>query len=150
MAEKRERLLYTLYNAIYRILQLLAPISPHIAEEIYQNMYADDKKHESIHISQWPLPQDETIDEEAEKKGDLIAAVIGAIRRDKAESKMPLNAPIQKLTIYSADKEKSQVLSQAEEDLVGTCKLEKMEVVMDKGEGREVQGYPDVHFTVGY
>ena len=105
---------------------------------------------ESIHISQWPLPQDEKIDEEAEKKGDLIAAVMGEIRRDKAESKMPLNASIQKLTIYSADKEKSQVLNQAEEDLVGTCKLEKMEVVMDKGAGREVQGYPDVHFTVEY
>ena len=47
-----------------RILQLLAPISPHIAEEIYQIMYTDDKKHESIHVSPWSLPQKEIIDEE--------------------------------------------------------------------------------------
>ncbi|UCC57952.1 MAG: valine--tRNA ligase [Candidatus Bathyarchaeum sp.] len=146
--KKRAAAQYTLYTAIYRILQLLAPISPHIAEEIYQTMFADDKKHESIHISPWPLPQ--KVDEETEKKGDLVAAVIGEIRREKAESKKPLNAPIQKLTICSADQEKTQVLNQAEEDLVGTLKVEKIEIKTAKGEGREVQGYPDVLFRAEY
>jgi valyl-tRNA synthetase len=148
--EKREAAQYTLYNAIYRILQLLAPISPHIAEEIYQIMYADDKKHESIHVSPWPTIHEELIDEETEKKGDLIVAVMGEIRRDKAENQKPLNAPIQKLTIHSEDKTTTQVLRQAEEDLVGTCKIEKIEIVKGKGEGKEVQGYPDVRFRTEY
>ncbi len=148
--EKRVAAQHTLYVAIYRILQLLAPISPHIAEEIYQIMYADDKKHESIHVSPWPLTQKEMISEESEEKGDLIAAVIGEIRRDKAESQLPLNAVIQKLTIYSADKMKGQVLNQAEEDLVGICKVTEIEVVAAEGEGREVEGYPEVHFKAEY
>ncbi len=148
--KKREAAQYTLYVAIYRILQLLAPISPHLAEEIYQIMYADEKKHESIHVSSWPVTQKAKIDEETEKKGDLVAAVIGEIRRDKAESKKPLNASIQKLTIYSADKEKTQVLNQSEEDLVGTCKVEKLEIKTAKGKGKIVQGYPDVRFSAEY
>jgi len=148
--EKRAAAQYTLYTAIYRILQLLAPISPHIAEEIYQIMYADDKKHESIHVSPWPTIQEELIDETTEKKGDLIVAVMGEIRRDKAENQKPLNVPIQKLTLYSEDKETTQVLRQAEEDLVGTCKIEKIEIVKGKGDGKELQGYPDVRFRTEY
>jgi valyl-tRNA synthetase len=148
--ENRAAAQYTLYTAIYRILQLLAPISPHIAEEIYQIMYADDKKHESIHVSPWPTIQKELIDEETEKHGDLVVAVMGEIRRDKAENQKPLNAPIQKLTLYSEDKEKTQILRQAEEDLAGTCKIEKIEIVKGKGEGKELQGYPDVHFRTEY
>ena len=113
-------------------------------------MYADDKKHESIHVSPWPTLQEELIDEMTEKKGDLIVAVMGEIRRDKAENQKPLNAPIQKLTLYSEDKETTQILRQAEEDVAGTCKIEKIVVIMAKGEGKELQGYPDVHFRTEY
>jgi valyl-tRNA synthetase len=148
--EKRAAAQYTLYTAIYRILQLLAPISPHIAEEIYQIMYADDKKHESIHVSPWPTIHEELVDEETEKHGDLVVAVMGEIRRDKAENQKPLNAPIRKLTLYSEDREKTQILRQAEEDLAGTCKIEKIEIVKGKREGKEVQGYTDVRFRTEY
>jgi valyl-tRNA synthetase len=148
--EKRTAAQYTLYTAIYRILQLLAPISPHITEEIYQIMYADDKKDGSIHVSPWPTLHEELVDEQTEKHGDLIVAVMGEIRRDKAENKKPLNVPIRKLTLYSEDREKTQILSQAEEDLAGTCKIEKIAAVKGKGEGKEVQGYPDVRFVAEY
>jgi len=76
--------------------------------------------------------------------------VMGEIRRDKAENQKPLNVPIQKLTLYSEDKETTQVLRQAEEDLVGTCKIEKIEIVKGKGDGKELQGYPDVRFRTEY
>jgi valyl-tRNA synthetase len=148
--EKRAAAQYTLYVAIYRVLQLLAPISPHIAEEIYQIMYADDMKFESIHVSLWPPSQKEMFDEESEKKGDLIAAVIGEIRRDKAESQKPLNAPIQRLTIYLTDRNKAQILNQAEEDLAGICKIASIEFKTSKGAGREVGNYPDICFDVEY
>jgi valyl-tRNA synthetase len=52
--KKKKAAQYTLYNAIYRTLQLLAPISPHITEEIYQFMYANKMKNKSIHLSPWP------------------------------------------------------------------------------------------------
>jgi hypothetical protein len=57
---------------------------------------------------------------------------------------------IHKLTLYSEDKEALDVLCGAEEDLAGTCKIEKMEAVSTKGEGREAQGYPNVRFVAEY
>jgi len=148
--KKKKATQYTLYTALYRTLQLLAPISPHITEEIYQTMYADDKKHKSIHLSPWPLPEKEKIDEEIEKHGDLLIAVIGEIRRDKAERKKPLNATIKKLTIYAGNKKNAQILNEAVVDIAGTCKTEKIEITSGKGKGREVKGYPDVRFSAEY
>jgi valyl-tRNA synthetase len=148
--EKREAAQYTLYTAIYRVLQLLAPVSPHITEELYKIMFSDDKKHESIHVTQWPTVQKELIDPETEKSGDIIVAVMGEIRRDKAENQKPLNVPIQKLTLYSEDKKTVDVLCRAEEDLAGTLKIEKMEAIQAKGKGKEVQGYPSIHFVTEY
>ncbi len=141
---------HTLYTAIYRVLQLLAPVSPHITEEMYQTMYAKDKKHNSIHVSPWPVPDEEKIEEKAEKQGALIMAVISAVRREKAERKMPLNATIKKLTIYAGNKEGVHILIQAREDIEGTCKAEKMDTLPEEGEGKEVQEYPNVRFVAEY
>ncbi|MGD9131870.1 MAG: valine--tRNA ligase [Candidatus Bathyarchaeota archaeon] len=147
--EKRTAAQYTLYTAIYRILQLLAPISPHIAEEIYQIMYADDKKLESIHVSPWPTLQEELVDEEIEKKGDLVVAVMGELRRNKAENQKPLNVPIKKLILYTEDKQKADILANAEEDLSGTLKVEQL-VIQPKGKGREIKDCTDVYFDAEY
>jgi len=141
---------HTLYTAIYRILQLLAPVSPHITEEIYQVMYAADKKHKSIHVSNWPTVEEEKIDDDVEKQGDMIMAVIGAVRREKAERRMPLNAPIKKLTIYTGNKKDAHILNQVMEDVEGTCKAEKIEILPEKGEGKEVQEYPNIRFVAKY
>jgi valyl-tRNA synthetase len=146
--EKKRAAQYTLYTAIYRILQLLAPISPHITEEIYQLMYVEDKKHKSLHISPWPTAQE--IDEEAEKHGDLLVAIIGEIRREKSEKRLPLNTPIKKLTIYTGNKKDALILRQVVEDIAGTCKTEEIEISPEKGDGREVQGYPNVQYASSY
>ncbi len=44
----------TLYEVLYRMLQLLAPVVPHMAEEIYQYMYKDGKGYLSIQVSESP------------------------------------------------------------------------------------------------
>jgi valyl-tRNA synthetase len=147
---KRKAAQYTLYNAIYRVLQLLAPVSPHITEEIYQTMYAEEKKLRSIHVSPWPLAKKETFDETVEKQGDLIIAVISEVRKDKAERKKPLNTPIKNLVIYTTNDSKAQILNQAVEDIEGTCKTQKLEIVIKRKLGREVEGHPDVKFLASY
>jgi len=148
--KKKKAAQFTLYTAIYRISQLLAPITPHITEEIYQHMYAEDMKHKSIHVTSWPTLEAERIDDEAEKYGDLVMAVIGSIRKEKGERKIALNAPIKKLTIYGGSKKRAHILEIAEEDIIGTLKAEKIEVLPEKGEGREVEGYSNVNFIAEY
>jgi valyl-tRNA synthetase len=148
--EKRKAAQYTLYTVLYRILQLLAPTTPHLTEEIYQTMYAEDKGYKSIHLSPWPKLDEKRISEEAEKHGDLIMAVITEVRREKAEKRMPLNTQIKKLTIYVGEKEMAETIMENSEDIVGTCKVAKIDVLPKEGEGREIKPYSKMRFVTEY
>jgi valyl-tRNA synthetase len=142
---------YTLYEVLYRVLQLLAPVTPHLTEEIYQTMYADSKGCRSLQMSPWPEFNKVLVDEEAEKRGDLITAVIGEVRREKAESHLPLNAPIEKLTIYTgsqytpASQFYADTIAQGKNDIAGTLKvIGNFEILQQEGSGRSIPQFPGV------
>jgi len=135
--DKRRAAQYTLCTVLHRLLQLLAPIMPHLTEEIYQTMYSEEKEFKSIHVSSWPIPDAKLVDEEAEKEGETIMAVITEIRREKSEKHMPLNTPIRKLTVYAGSEESANTLLKGKEDIAGTCKIENLEIQPKEGEGRE-------------
>jgi valyl-tRNA synthetase len=141
---------YALYEALYRILQLLSPITPHLTEEIYQAMYAEYKGCKSLQLSPWPEFEQALADEETEKRGDLIIALITEVRREKAEKRMPLNTQIKKLTVYAGDGETAEMITEGGVDIAGACKVASLEVLAEKGSGREIAQYADVHFVVEY
>ena len=149
--ESREAAQYTLYTTLYKILQLLAPVMPHITEEIYQTMYKDAIKSPSIHSTVWPSFDKSRISREAEEYGDLVMALISQIRREKSEKKMPLNTPIKLLTIFAEDQKNTLILNQAANDIAGTCKTEKIEIIAKKGkQGKPVEGYADINYIAEY
>jgi len=141
---------HTLYEVLYRVLQLLSPITPHLTEEIYQAMYADYKGCKSLQLSPWPEFEQALVDEEAERRGDLIIAVIAEVRREKAEKRLPLNTRVKKLTVYAGDRETAEMIREGEGDITGTCKVVSLEVLAEKGSGREIAQYPEVHFVAEY
>ena len=141
---------YTLYTVLFRVLQLLAPIMPHLTEEIYQTMYAEDKGYRSLQLSPWPEFEEKLVDEEVEKRGDLIMAVITEVRREKAEKRMPLNAQIKKLTIYAENRDTVEIIMGGREDIAGTCKVASIQVLPEKGEGREIAQRRNVRFVTEY
>ena len=141
---------YTLYEVMYRVLQLMAPVIPHLTEELYQAMYADTKGYKSIALSQWPKYNQGLIDETSDKNGDLIMAIIGEVRREKAEKKMPLNGPVKKLTIYAEDLATADVVVASGVDISGTCKITSLEVRAEKGSGREPAQFTNVHLVAEY
>jgi valyl-tRNA synthetase len=147
---KQKAAQHTLYTVLYRILQLLAPLTPHVTEEIYQTLYAKDKGCKSIHVSPWPKVEKRLLSEVAEKSGDLVIAVITEVRREKAEKHLPLNTQIKKLTVFAGDKALAESLMESNEDVAGTCKAASVEVLPKKGEGREVKPYAGVSFVAEY
>ncbi len=148
--EKTRAAQFTLYTVLYRVIQLLAPVMPHITEEIYQTMYVDDIGKKSLQLTLWPKLNVERIDEDAEKKGDLVMSVIMEIRREKAEMHKPLNTPIKRVKIYSGSSNSAKVFSENKADIAGACKVELLEILSEKGRGKQVQEIPTVSFVSEY
>ena len=59
---KRKSVQTVLYNTLYNLILLIAPILPYTSEEIYGFLPGDKK--ESIHLLDFPLEKDYKIDEE--------------------------------------------------------------------------------------
>jgi valyl-tRNA synthetase len=90
------------------------------------------------------------VNEEAEKNGDLIIAVISEVRHDKAEKKLPLNAPVKNLIIYAGSDENAKVIHSGSADIAGTLKVANIQVLPEKrSEGRQVSPY-DVYIRAEY
>jgi len=134
----------TLYYTMEKTLQLLAPVMPHITEEIYSCMYAKGSA-DSIHIRQWPSC-DFSIDEEAERIGDLFIEVIAELRKDKNKRGISLNKPVKSLNIYGDEKMQSS-LRLTEADLKETLKIERIEYSEGVGE-TNVEGREGLSFTL--
>jgi valyl-tRNA synthetase len=140
---------FALHEVLFRVLQFLGPITPHVTEEIYQALYGESMGWKSLQLSSWPV-LDQFLDDEAESLGDMVIAVISEVRREKAEKHLPLNTQVKKLTIFAGDKEKADAVKKGLMDIGGTCRAENVEVLARDGSGRAVGQFPDVHFVVEY
>ena len=142
---RRQAAQQTLYNVFYKILQLLAPITPHLTEEIYQNMYADGKGFESLQITPWPKMNSALVDKAVEEQGDKVMALIEDVRRKKAALKLPLNIPILSLEIYTSNQANADLINSSKNDIAGTLKVVgDFKVVPQAGQGQEVPQFPGV------
>jgi valyl-tRNA synthetase len=147
---KKQAAQFTLYEVLYRMLQLLAPFIPHLTEELYQFMYKENKGYDSIQISQWPKYNPALINEQAEVAGDAIIAVMAEVRKDKAENKKSLNAPVKNVTVYAVDAKTAAMIEAGKDDLAATLKVEDLQVLPQKSlEGRAV-GQTEITVKIEY
>lgn len=130
----KEAAQYTLQAVISTSLIMLAPLTPHFADEIYQ--YVSDTGI-SIHKTLWPDVNFELIDEAAEETGKIGVELIGEIRRFKASKKMPLNAKIKTLNMYTPDPALIGQIENLEEDIKGTMRIESLDVMTGKPDIKE-------------
>lgn len=119
MVKHREddALSFTMYEIGLGIIKLLAPITPHICDEIYEAVYKEFDGAESITISDWPEPV--FTDEDEEEKGELVKDIISAVRNWKSEKGFALSTEIELVEIIGS---KVQYILGCEEDVAATLK----------------------------
>lgn len=88
----------TLYTAVSASIRMLAPFSPHFAEEVYEYLPGTEG---SVHEAAWPAPDYDFENEDAEAKGELIAEVASEVRAWKSDAGMALNAELDRVEVYS-------------------------------------------------
>jgi valyl-tRNA synthetase len=96
-----EAVRFTLYTVCLGIMKMLAPLLPHVTEEVYQENFVRIDKAKSIHTSKWPFSS--VWDDTAERKGMAVRDVIAAVRSWKSERKMALNEELASVEIIGQD-----------------------------------------------
>ena len=139
--ESRKAAKYTLRTVVETSLKLMAPIAPFFTEEVYQ--YFSD---ESIHTTLWPEVYEELISEEMETKGETTVELIDEVRRFKSASKIPLNAELAEVNVYTSDDDLVDVFNQFDDDIKGTLKINDLTISSGKPEVHEkiIEVEPDM------
>lgn len=98
--------LSVLYFSISTLARLLAPITPFISEEIYQNLERNlnTKSEKSIHLSSWPFSNKKFISKSLEEAMEIARNIIDATLSARQQANIKLRWPIRRIVIFSKDK----------------------------------------------
>jgi len=113
--QEKESAFFGLYYGLLTILKLIAPITPFITEEIYQNYFKRNnrEKDKSIHISEWPNQIKIKESKKDKEIFNLLLKVIFKIRQEKSKTKKSVKAEI----VLTLDKKTKQKLKDVLSDL---------------------------------
>ena len=130
-AEARKSGQEALYTSLLTIIKMMAPIMPHITEEIYQLYFHEKENQNSIHISAWPAANPKLIDEQAELAGDLGIDIIAAVRKYKSEQQVSLKEELSQLILVgneavSEEAEFVEMVKGIEDDLKAVLKVKQI------------------------
>ncbi len=112
--ESKRAAQWALRTVLLECCQLLAPIAPHMSEEIWQSFHPG----KSVHLSAWPADDGTLVSEDAERQCAFLNGIATLARQHKAERKLPLNAEI-----ASADISCGFAISGIEEEIGATARV---------------------------
>jgi len=134
---------WTMYHTIRDMIKIMAPVTPHLTEEIYRTMYDPDS---SINVSAWPKYDESLVDEEAERIGDMVIETISSARTEKNRKGVSLNKPVKVLTIYAG--EHASDLKLGAQDIMDTLKVVSLEILAGVGGEAKVEAYESIGFSM--
>lgn len=105
MTTSKKSVYMTTYEVLEGLSKLIAPIASYTAEEIYTNLTGNI----SVHLSDFPVCNEELIDLKLEEKMDLVRDLISIGRNVREESKIKVRQPISEILL---DKKKEKVIGE--------------------------------------
>ncbi|MFA5763206.1 MAG: isoleucine--tRNA ligase [archaeon] len=98
--EEKLDALKTLAFALDKLSKVMAPVTPFIAEEIYQTLREFNfNKSESIHLEAWPTFNESLINDDLETKMIVVREVVSKGLDERNKIKIAVKQPLTKVTI---------------------------------------------------
>jgi len=91
----------TLYNCLVTLSQLLAPLTPFIAEELYQKLVrsVDPKAEESVHLTDFPIAAETKINDKLNNDVELAMKISSLGRSARAKAGIKVRQPLEKAVV---------------------------------------------------
>ncbi|MBR4202015.1 MAG: isoleucine--tRNA ligase [Candidatus Methanomethylophilaceae archaeon] len=115
---------FTLYYAIMKTALVLAPIAPHIAEEVYQHMGG---KKLSIHMEDWPVCDDKLIDDGIEHSMSLVRTIVDIIAAERAKMGSKLRWPLLQVFVRGNDADVNKAVKMFDDVLAQQGNIKKVQ-----------------------
>jgi len=115
---------FTLHYAIMKTALILAPIAPHISEEVYQHMGG---KKLTVHMEDWPVCDENLIDEDIEHSMSLVRNIVDIIAAERAKMGSKLRWPLLQVFVRGNDAEVNKAVKLFDDVLAEQGNIKKVQ-----------------------
>jgi isoleucyl-tRNA synthetase len=128
--EEKFSALATLKETLLTLAKLFAPITPFIAESIYQGLATG-----SVFEEKWPKENEKMIDKKLEEEMEVVKEVVEASLFARQQAGIKLRWPVKRVVIVSADERIKSALEDCKTVLLSLCNAKEVYVVTEQPEG---------------
>jgi len=100
--------LQTFHQTLLILVKLMAPLTPFLAEEIYQNLSSEGGS-VSVHLAEWPTADESAIDLELEGKMQTVRELAEEIHATRKQAQIKVRQPLSNYYVF--DHQRQQLLS---------------------------------------
>ena len=115
----------TLYTCLRTVAQLMAPIAPFYADQLYRDLAGG----ESVHLSQWPTADNNCINAELERSMALAQDATSMILSLRKRAEKNVRQPLAKAVIPAADQTALEALMRVADLIKSEVNVKELQIV---------------------
>ncbi|MEE9198593.1 MAG: DUF5915 domain-containing protein, partial [Dehalococcoidia bacterium] len=135
----------TLYHCLVTLSKLLAPFTPFLAEEMYRNLVCsvDPDAPESVHLSDYPVPDDSRIDDRLNNETRLVMKICSLGRAARSKAGIRVRQPLPRVLVKVRSQDEEDALQRLFYQIAEELNVKALEFVQSEGELVEYQVSPN-------
>ncbi|WLR48303.1 isoleucine--tRNA ligase [Halobacillus litoralis] len=107
MTESKKAAYHTLHEVLAQLSQLMAPYTPFLADDIYQNLTG-----ESVHLAYFPKVDDAVVNTQLEKDMDAVLQVVELARGVRNTESIKTKQPLSELVVIPVNQDQGKALEE--------------------------------------
>ncbi|HLB27452.1 MAG TPA: class I tRNA ligase family protein, partial [Dehalococcoidia bacterium] len=122
---------HTLYGCLVTLCKLMAPFTPFVAEEMYQNLVrsVDREAPESVHLAEWPEADAAQVDQRLMDDMQLVMRVVSLGRAARSKAAIKVRQPLSRVTAFVATTAHAEGLRRQAAQVLEELNVKELQVV---------------------
>lgn len=118
---------YTLMKVSETVTMLLAPFTPFIAEELYQNLMSGTKGGKiSVHMTDWPKAEKKFIDNDLEEQMEFVKRIFEMTQAARQEAGIKLRWPLKQIVVVPKKDQIKSAVKSLEDNILFMCNVKSV------------------------
>jgi isoleucyl-tRNA synthetase len=133
----------TLHECLVTVARVLAPFTPFVTEELWQNLAAGtDGAPESVHLADYPRPDGASVDTELDARMQAVRDVVSLGRTIRTDARVRVRQPLARAVVhYPGDRDGLTPLLDLVQDELNVKRVEFAESAEELGRWRAKPSY---------
>lgn len=127
---------FTLYTALVTLAKLLAPFTPFVAEEMWQNLVRtlDPDAPVSVHLASWPTADPSLIDERLNFETQLVKRLCSLGRAARAKAQLKVRMPVFEVAVKPRAASEAEVVRRYDHLILEELNAKALRLLEDERE----------------